>query len=58
MESERISVSPGMPVSITSTGMVICRSISSADHPGYWVITSTIGGDGSGYATTSSVWKA
>src|SRR3712207_7118776 len=45
MDSDRISVNPGMPVSATSIGIVICRSISSADHPGNWVITSTIGGE-------------
>jgi hypothetical protein len=54
----RIPVKPGMPVNATSIGMVICRSIFSADHPGFWVINSTMGGEGSGYAMMSSRWKA
>jgi hypothetical protein len=48
IDSDRISLSPGMPSRAISIGIVIWRSISSADHPGYWVITSTMGGEGSG----------
>jgi len=48
MDSDRMSRRPGIPRRAVSMGIVICRSISSADHPGYWVITSTMGGDGSG----------
>ncbi len=39
---------PGMPFKAISMGIVINRSISSGLAPGFWVITSTKGGVGSG----------
>ncbi|MCY1171706.1 hypothetical protein D9M73_118270 [compost metagenome] len=47
-EIARIAVKWGMPAMPTSIGMVTLRSISSADRPCVWVMTSTIGGTGSG----------
>ena len=40
--------SPGMPLSAVSTGTPTSRSISSGLAPGFWVMTSTSGGVGSG----------
>ncbi len=47
-EMVRTLVTCGTPDICTSIGMVMLRSISSADRPGLWVTTSTIGGTGSG----------
>src|SRR5215510_7766743 len=47
-----------MPFNCVSSGTVICRSISSADQPGFWAMTSTVGGDGSGYASIFKALKA
>ncbi len=48
MLMERIWSSLGVPFSPVSSGTVTCCSISSADHEGFCVMNSTIGGDGSG----------
>ena len=44
----RVMVSPGMPARATSSGIVTCRSTSSADAPGKRATTSTMAGAGSG----------
>ena len=44
----RVYFRPGIPARVISSGMVTCRSTSSAEAPGNWAITSTIGGAGSG----------
>ena len=54
----RVEVRPAMPDSATSIGIVTCRSISSAEAPGYWATTSMIAGAGSGYASTLTRTKA
>ena len=40
--------SPGIPFKAVSIGIEIKRSISSGLAPGFWVMTSTSGGVGSG----------
>ena len=47
----RTAVTFGMPAIWISSGMVMLRSISSADWPVLCVTTSTNGGTGSGYAS-------
>ena len=46
---------PAMPI---SRGIVTYRSVSSALQPSGWVMTSTIGGTGFGYASMSSALYA
>src|SRR5271168_4542899 len=41
----------------SSRGSVVRRSTSSAAWPGHCVISSTIGGERSGYASTGMRWK-
>ena len=51
-EIERTTRRLGIPFIATSTGTVINRSTSSDARPGHCVITSTMGGERSGYAST------
>src|SRR5450755_45647 len=55
---ERFVVVRGIPFRPSSTGTVISRSTSSAACPGHWVMTSTLGGERSGYASIGSRWNA
>ena len=46
-----------MPFISTSSGIVICRSTSSAAWPGHCVTICTCGGDRSGYASIGRFWN-
>src|SRR5215213_1768747 len=52
---ERISSSPGIPFSWSSSGMVISSSTCSEELPTAMVWTSTIGGANSGKTSTSAL---
>ena len=48
LDGQRSALKRGIPFIPRSTGTVTSRSISSAEWPGHWVITSSIGGERSG----------
>jgi hypothetical protein len=58
MVRERREITFGVLFSTRSIGIVTCCSTSSAANPGYWVITTTLGSEMSGYASSLSCRNA